>query len=109
MSNFDLARLAIDPGFDLYGRPAVYRPPERDRETPCTIMFNAPDATLAGPVNTRTFAPAIVIEVRKSEIAQPKRNGIFAMAESPEEFKIASDPKCEDPERLIWSMTVTPA
>lgn len=101
-----LAALAVDPVFAVFGRAARYWSPNLISEIDCIVIKVEPDVVLAGPANTRALGRSIIFEVRRSEVAQPARGGIFKL--DADDYQVVSDPKSEDSERLVWSCTVVP-
>lgn len=103
MSGLDLARQAIDPVYATFGKAAVYRTPDRGIATPCTVILTLEDqqVTLG---DTRAIAGGMMIEVRRCEIAQPVKGGSFTIGS--DVYAVISQPKSEDPERMVFAMTV---
>ncbi len=103
-----LAMLAIDATFATFGRAAIYRPAEVGDDIACIVVKAEPDISVMGPATTRAIARSHIFDVRKSEVASPTREGIFRFVGGTEDFRVISDPKTEDHERLVWSCTVAP-
>lgn len=47
-----------------------------------------------------------VVEVRKSELANPEKGGVFTVGA--ETLKIVSAPRIEDPHGLVWTCLCNP-
>jgi hypothetical protein len=90
--------------FMMFGRAAAYTPPGGSPSACIVVVDRADDRPELGGA---TFVAAQnVIEVRKSEIAAPVKGGQFAIAA--ETFKIVAAPRCDDPERIVWTCLCNP-
>lgn len=101
MSAADLAALAIDPNFEIWGLAASYTPPGGGSPVACLVIRKSPDQEIEVG---RGFMRGDMIEVRKSEIAAPAKGGTFTLGA--EVLKVLDDPRSEDACRLVWKMTV---
>ena len=82
MSSFaDHAKRAIDAVFEHLGVAATYTPPGGGAGTACTILLDKRDPE-SRQGEGRPQAGIVTIEVRKSEIALPAKNGVFAVGAS---------------------------
>lgn len=99
-----LADFAIDPGFDFYGVAATYAPKQGEAVS-CTVILDSKDVDLGSGLSSAILAGR-VLEVRKSEAASPAKGETFTLADTGEILKVLDDPRCDDPDRLIWRMTV---
>src|SRR5262245_38782326 len=100
------AQRVIDSVFRDQGADALYTSPQGGGAVGCVVIVRAEDADVGtrGAMMQRT-----VLEVRKTEIASPARNGSFAVTSgvfAGVTFKVMSDPKIEDGDRdrLVWVM-----
>jgi hypothetical protein len=106
MANPILAQMAVDASFAVHGRTAAYTAPgEGSEPVSCRVLPGRADATVGGLVAGRPIVAGGLLSVRKSEIAAPARGGVFAI-DGGESLTVASDPKADDDERLVWTMTV---
>ena len=102
MSSFaDHAKRAIDAVFEHLGMAATYTPPGGGPGTACTILLDKrePDSQQG---EGRPQAGILTIEVRKSEIAVPAKNGAFAVGVAT--YTVLDRPIADDPDGLIWTM-----
>ena len=114
MSVFSAAIDAIfaDPNF---GTAARYTPPSPPggAAVPCLVLLDFSDAELGG-LQTTALVAGKRLEVRASEVPQPLRGGTFGppvpsvpgRAELTVSYTVLSDPRANDADRLVWSMTV---
>lgn len=108
----DFAIEAVDASYEAFGKAALYTPPGGSAVA-CTVIVDSRDLDPAG-FSGRPTMQGNIIEVRKSEVAAPMRDGVFVpgaivnnvFVPGPDSFKVGGDPKCEDPDRLVWTMTV---
>lgn len=106
MANPVLAQMAVNASFAMHGRDAIYTPPGEDMASvPCRVIFGRQDAEVGG-MTGRPVARGGVVNVRKDEIEAPVRRGTFVI-DGGTTLTVASDPKTEDDERLVWTMTVS--
>lgn len=106
------AQRTVDTVFRHDGVAASYTPPGGSAVS-CTVIRDSRDLDLSG-LGGRPILQGNVIEVRKSEVAVPVRGGVFVpgtivngiFVPGPDSFTVADDPKFEDPDRLVWTMTV---
>lgn len=103
-----MAQMAVDATFAAFGKAATYKSPPGERvvSVDCTVILNSEDRALNFG-STNAIARGDVIEVRKSELDKPLRDGVFTIAATGEKLTVKSDAKTEDPERLVYSCTVS--
>jgi hypothetical protein len=99
-----LAALAVNAVFAGRGRAASYTPPAGNAAVPCVVICDAGDREAIGTFG-RPFMRAGIIRVRKSEVVAPAKGGVFTI--EGQTLTVQSDPRFDDAERLVWSMTVT--
>ena len=99
-----LAALAVNAAFTARGTLATYGPPSSGAPVACVVIHDAGDREAAGTFG-RPFMRAGIIRVRKSELAAPVKGGTFTVGG--DVYTVQSDPRFDDAERLVWSMTVT--
>jgi hypothetical protein len=100
------AQRTVDSVFGDQGVPGSYTAPGAFTFTLCTIIYRAPDAEIGGS-HGRPRMQAGVVEIRRSEIAEPKKNGSVEIVDG-DTLTIQDDPHFaeDDTERLVWLMTV---
>ncbi len=103
----DYETLIYGPIFDMYGRTATYRPPTGGGAVDCVVVRNRRDVDLADFNVGQPIVAGDLIKVRASEIAEPMKGGTFTIGS--EVVKITEDPRCEESERLVWTMAVRPS
>jgi len=107
MSRFaDRAAAALDAQYAEFGDGAIYTPPGGGAGVACTVIRDREDRE----IGMRGAAmQSGVVEVRRSELAAPAKGGSFAMTVGGETLTVIDDPHTpeDDPERLIWRMTVS--
>lgn len=110
MSRFtDRAAAALDAQYAEFAEAATYVPPGGGSGIPCHVIPDRSDRTLdlgGFGGGGRPMLEGITLEVRKSELAVPAKNGVFTITATGEALKVLDDPKSADPDRLEWSMTV---
>lgn len=100
----DRAQRTVDSVFKEHGREALYTPPT-GVAVACTVIRNSADQAIDFG-SGRPVAAGDIIEVRKSEVLAPKRGGTFTMSVGGDVVRIMDDARSEDPDRLVWVMTV---
>ena len=102
MSAFaDHARRAIDAVFEHLGIAATYTPPGGGAAIVCMILLDKRDPE-SRQGEGRPQAGIVAIEVRKSEIALPAKNGMFAVGAT--DYTVLDRPMAGDPDGLTWTM-----
>jgi hypothetical protein len=106
---------ALDAIFDdaNFGRAARYTPPG-GIPVACRVIKNTRDREPSVGFG-RPVLQGTVIEVRKSEVSNPVQGGVFVPGDiiggvfvpGDETFVIQGDPTSEDPDRLVWTCTVS--
>ena len=99
------AALAINAVFAARGRAATYSPPGGGSSTPCTVIDDSRDRQAAGGLG-RPVMRGNVLQVRKSELANPATGGKFTYVDGGETLTIQGSPTSLDAARLIWTCTV---
>lgn len=99
----DTAQVVVDDTYDEFGRAATYTAPGGS-PVPCVVMVDLRDVN-ARPDDGRPIAGQITIEVRKSEIAAPAHQGVFAFDAGT--LTIMNRPIISDEEGLVWRMWAT--
>lgn len=105
MSNA-IAQQALDAIFVLRGKAASYTPPgDGAVPVPCIVMREQADAEIGVG---RQFMRVNVIDVRRTEVATPAKNGTFTLIEGGTVLKVKDDPHSppDDVDALLWRMTV---
>ena len=69
------------------------------------LIAKRPD-TIVGFDETRIHAETATLEVRASEVANPRPGNQFTI--DGETFVIQGEPDRRDPDRLVWSLDVRP-
>jgi hypothetical protein len=94
---------AVDATFQTWGVAALYTPPGGGSGIVCIVIQDRRDRSFdldgAKPVGEGR-----VVEVRASEVSDPKDGGQFAVGTKT--YKIAGKPETEDPERLVFVCNV---
>lgn len=95
---------AMAAQFSEHGDPAVYTPPGGGTPVACTVVRDQIDSELG---IGRQFTRADVIDVRRSELALPEKDGTFAITGG-DTFKVIDDARSpeDDVDGLLWRMTV---
>lgn len=94
----DLAALPIDAGFAHWGVAGVYTSPDGEA-VDCILIARRPDDTVSfGEI--RAVVGTVVVEVRSSEVARPRRGGTFRLDGTA--WVILAEPEARDPARLVW-------
>lgn len=103
MSFAAIAECALGVVYATFGKAAAYTPPAGGDAVACTVIRDREDKEM-GFGSGAAMMQSDTIEVRKSEIASPARGGTFVVGG--ETLKVRDDPRCTDPDRLVWTMTV---
>lgn len=105
-----IAMNAFAAGIDILfndvnlGEDAVYTPIDGGGGGTVRVIKNAPDQALE--FNSGQFiSDSFFVDVRVSEITEPKRGDTFALQDSGETVIVISDPR-RDPQRLVWKVEV---
>ncbi|MFN4229841.1 hypothetical protein [Parvibaculum sp.] len=98
------AQKAIDAAFRHMGRDAVYTPAGGEPLN-VRVLFTRPDA-MADVLGERRFGPSQLIELRKSEVAAPKKGDLIAI--DGRTYKL-DQPSQPDDRRLKWRAALNPA
>jgi hypothetical protein len=102
MSAFaDHARRAIDAVFEHFGVAATYTAPGGGAAIPCTILVDRRDPE-SQQGEGRPQAGIVTIEGRKSDIALPAKNGVFAVGAT--NYTVLDRPLAGDPDGLTWTL-----
>lgn len=105
----DRAQRTVDATFREHGVPANYLP-IGGGFTPCTVIISDEDRVAQFGGGSRPFAEGGWFEIRKSEIAEPVTGASIALLDDVgvviSTHKIISDPRTDDPLRLVWLCTV---
>ena len=102
MSAFaDHAKHATDIVFEHLGVAATYTPPGGGTATSCMILLDKREPE-PQQGEGRPQAGIVTIEVRKSEIALPAKNGVFAVGAI--NYTVLDRPLAGDPDGLTWTM-----
>jgi hypothetical protein len=96
----DTAQAVIDATFAEFGHAATYTPPGGSA-IPCTVIVDLRDAGMR-PDDGRPIAGQMTIEVRKTEIAAPEKDGVFAFDDN--SVTVMNRPMLGDEEGLTWKM-----
>lgn len=96
---------AIDATFLAWGIAATYTAPGGGAATACTVIRRQPDQDLG---IGRTKMRGDVIEVRKSEIAAPAKDGTFTLTATAQVLTVNEQPHHaeDDHDRLVFLMAV---
>lgn len=103
-TSIERAQRTVDSVFKEHGKGAIYSAPAGPA-IPCTVIRNSADQSIDFGAG-RPVSAGDLIEVRKSEVLAPKRGGTFTITIGGDVVRIADDPRSEDPDRLVWIMTV---
>ena len=96
---------AVNATFAAFGIDAVYTP-AGGGPVPVLVIARRPD-TIVGFGETRIHAETAIVELRASEVANP-RPGDQLIVDG-QTFVIQGEPERRDPDRLVWSLDVRPA
>lgn len=99
----DLAKEAIDASYDEFGKAATYTPPGGGPAMPCTVILDLRDPA-SRPDDGRPVEGVAIIQVRKSEVAAPAHDGVFAVTALAKSFSVTSRPQPNDPDGIEWMM-----
>jgi hypothetical protein len=96
---------AVDATFAAFGIDAIYARASGD-PLPVRVIARRPD-TIVGFGETRIHAETTTFELRASEVASPRPDDQVVV--EGQTFVIQGEPERRDPDRLVWSLDVTPA
>jgi hypothetical protein len=99
--NFDA--LLHQPLFEVFGLAAAYTPPGGGPSVGCAVILDSRDREL----EFGRGSPVIqgqVLQVRRSELPAPAKGGTFAVGSAT--LTVLDDPRSDDPDRLVWRMSV---
>jgi hypothetical protein len=99
----EIASEAVDATFDVFSRAGLYRSAQ-DEDVACSVILGSRDQSLDAFGAGRPVVRGETVEVRASEVATPERGGAFLVGGRM--LRIVDAPRCDDPERLVWKMTV---
>lgn len=106
MSATGRAQKVLDSVFAHDGKAAVYAPPTGP-SIACLVLLDSEDREVGG-FGGRPVTRGDVIEVRSSEVGSPVKGATFTMTATGGVLTIQDAPRHhEDPERLVWTMTVS--
>jgi hypothetical protein len=105
-SEFDgLALEAVGEVFALHGRRASYVPPGGGEAIPCVVTRDSRDPG-AEANDGRPLTGNLSVEVRASEIPEPRHGGTFTLLDAGEVYTIVNRPMRADPNGYLWTMWV---
>jgi hypothetical protein len=91
---------AVDATFAAFGIDAVYTPAGGEPAS-VRVIARRPD-TIVGFGETRIHAETATLELRASEVANP-RAGDQLIADG-QTFVVQGEPERRDPDRLVWTL-----
>ncbi len=99
----DLTKAArpVDTAFSRFGRAATYTPPSGVEVAGIRVIVMQDDDEGIDWGQARPQVRTSRLEVRRSEIAEPVKGGLFAL--SGESYRIVSKPRLFDSARLVWA------
>lgn len=101
----ELHEVVVDAEFDARGTAAIYVPPGGGTPIDCVVARDLRDGGAAAD-DGRPLAGQMTVIVRKSELAAPKKGGVFTLTETATTLTVANRPLIGDPEGYTWSMWV---
>ncbi len=96
---------AVDATFAAFGMNAVYTPAGGEPAS-VRVIARRPD-TIVGFGETRIHAETATVELRASEVANPRPGDQIAL--DAEAFVVQGEPERRDPDRRVWTVDVRPA
>ena len=104
----DVAQLAVDDTYAEFGREATYTPPGGGAGIPCTVIVDLRDIG-SRPDDGHPIAGQMTIEVRRSEIAAPAKDGTFAFTAASGNITatVMNRPMLDEENALVWKMWAT--
>jgi hypothetical protein len=94
----------VDVTFAAFGIDAMYLPAGGD-PVPVRVIARRPD-TIVGFGETRVHAETATLEVRASEVANPRPDNQLTV--DGETFVVQGEPERRDPDRLVWTLDTRP-
>jgi len=91
---------AVDATFAAFGIDAAYTPAGGE-PVPVRVIARRPD-TIVGFGETRIHAETTTVEVRASEVANPRQGDQLTVGG--ENFVVQGEPERRDPDRLVWTL-----
>jgi hypothetical protein len=91
---------AVDATFAAFGIDAVYTP-AGDESVSVRVIARRPDA-IVGFGDTRIHAETATVEVRASEVANPRPGDQLTLGSVT--FVVQGEPERRDPDRLVWTL-----
>lgn len=98
-----LAQKAIDAAFRVWGVDALYTP-EGGAALTIRVLLRKPDQ-FADVSGVRHVGPSPMVEIRKSEVAQPRKGESIVIGGK--SYKLGQ-PMQPDPRRLKWQADILP-
>ena len=95
----------MDATFAAFGVEALYTPAGGEPVS-VRVIASRPD-TIVGFGETRIRAETATLELRASEVANPRPDDQLTIGG--ETFVIQGEPERRDPDRLVWTLDVRPA
>lgn len=111
--DIDAATDAVEEAFAAFGVAAVYTPPVGEAGDCTAILWSPREQRRSGGVSFGGVEAAVrglFVLVRKTELAAPERDGVFALGEAGAEgaFRIGEDaPIAHDSRGLVWRCAVS--
>jgi hypothetical protein len=99
----DFDTLLHRPLFEVFGIAATYTPPGGGSAIACTVILDARDRDLEFGRGA-ALMQGQTLQVRRSELPAPAKGGTFMISSST--LIVLDDPRCDDPDRHVWRMTV---
>jgi hypothetical protein len=93
---------AVDATFTALGMDAVYTPAGGEPIS-VRVIARRPD-TIVGFGETRIHAETATVELRASEVANPRPGDQIAL--DGEAFVVQGEPERRDPDRRVWTVDV---
>jgi hypothetical protein len=93
---------AVDATFAAFGIDALYTPTGGEPVS-VRVIARRPD-TIVGFGNTRIHAETATVELRASDVANPRPDDQLIV--DGETFVIQGEPERRDPDRLVWTLDV---
>lgn len=105
---------AVDSSFRLYGEDAVYTPAGGGAGIPCKVIPYQPqvaDRAFMTPGFVISPAKQLVareVEVRRTEIALPEKDGTIAITAEGKTYPIKDGIEFTDASKLVWKLPLGP-
>lgn len=100
----DFSSTAVAATFAAFGEEILYRP-AGSAERSIRAIVRKPD-TIVGVYDTRISTATMLMEVRASDIAAPRRGDTILYQST--SYEVQGTPQA-DVQRLVWSLKVVPA